>query len=478
MLSSSWHWSRRATTRSLGALAGIALGILPVALTAQIAVTPDLTFNGARNPAAKSTSAEALVNLGMEGERSEEHSTLVTQNHYPKDSLLALEVRRAQGWLTALPSASATGIQMDPYGTIAVLAGREDLAKQTIAARLATPGLSFTDRAYTLQSAVSSFASPDYPNRLATAEQYLAQLDALGPRAAFWQFNARKPLIYAYYRLGRAADVARTGTHAFSIVGQIPYEWRGQPSMYSQGIPFTYAAVVDALSGMPDGKATIRAMNASLMANAAAPAALLAVDPTFRYAEETNKDLMKSQIALADRVGEPGKPLSANYWANRGASHDSQSVAVNDGKIRVIEIGSFTCGGCIAAVPGMERLHQRYTGVEFDFMTFGTGVWGNRIVPPKEEAEHLADHFVNKLHATFPIGIAMPLKHVATDDDGEAAVITTETWSDGYYPQTGKPTFYIVDGHGTIRRVLAGYGRDLEGNIANIIEFLQKESTH
>jgi thiol-disulfide isomerase/thioredoxin len=374
-----------------------------------------------------------------------------------------------------LQASPVKGLQLDPYGIISVNAHQEALAQQQIAARLTTPGLRLQDRAYTLYLAVLGFTNADVPERLPVAEKYLEQLDALGTPAAHWQKAARLSMVNAYYLLGRSADVARVGTRAFALMSQIPYEWRGG-MMYMALEAFGYAAVMEALSGQPNGRATIQSMNAQLMKDAIAPPAFLEQDSTmWTYVQQCATSNMQGLAAQYGRVGQPGTPLVANYWINR-TSRDSQTVAVNDGKIRVIELGSMGCTPCRAALPGLERLYHRYPGVEFVFLTWGGDMWGNRVVDVKENAGRMADHFINNMHLTFPIGIAMPTKKVATEDGGEVSGATTPMWNKDQYIQTGKPTFYILDGKGMIRRVVNGYSRDLEEKIAGIIEFLRKDS--
>jgi len=432
-------------------------------------LSPPITYNGPRNLAIHVSPAEALVNLDNEKARTLQYASPVTGAYYPKDSLRTVTEARAAQWMTTLQASPVNGLQIDPYGVISVSAHQEAVAQQQIAARLATPGLSFADKAFTLQMAVFAFASSDYPARLPIAEDYVRQLDALGPTAAYWQFNGRRPLIYAYYRLGRSADVARIGLATFALVNVMSYDLRRE--MYAPGTWMDYAAVVDAVSGQSDGRKTIRAMNKALMDATVAPASLVAVDSSFAWNSEWWRQFMQEEINLAERVGEAAPPMVSNYWVNRGPSRDSQSVPVNDGKIRIIEIGSFTCAPCVAAVPGLERLHHQYPAIEVVFLTAGLGQWGNRIVPGKVEAAHLADHFVNNLHATFPIGIAMPV-WVPDDNGGEMAVPPTPTWHAGNYPQAGKPTFYVLDGKGIVRRVIGGYTRDLEENLSAIVEYL------
>jgi hypothetical protein len=464
----------RAGVIGAGVIVAHLLGGAPSPAFAQQVLSPAINYGGPRHTKIHSTPAEALANLSHEAQRTESQVIPPTAARYPKDSLRNAAEQRARAWFTALQQTPVKGMQMDAYGLLAVSARQDEAAQRQIAARLATPGLSLADRAHTLQLAVSSFASVDYPERLPLAERYLKQLDALGSDVALQRMNARKPLIDVYYQLGRGDDVARLGMQLFALLDRVPFEWR-EDAVYYPGIGYQYAALIDALSGKPQGRDTIRALNRWLLANAVAPREYVARDSFFLYIAEQYRGEMRVKVEMSERVGEQGTPLVANYWANRGPTHDSQTVAVNDGKIRVIEIGSWGCPGCIAAVPGLERLHHRYPAVEFNFMTWGEGTWGNRSVPPEVEAERLAEHFTKKLGATFPIGIAMASRRVATEDGGVARTISTPTWQADNYPQPCKPTFYILDGHGKIRRVIGGYSRDLEENIASVIEFLQRE---
>jgi len=435
--------------------------------------TPAITFNGDRPAAVHESPAEAYMNIAFESGRTWEYAVPATQAHYPKDSVMAVVSQRAQDWIKALQASPVHGLELDPYGIVSIVANQDSLAQRSVAERLATPGLPFMDQAYTLQMAASGFADANKPERLPTSERYVAQLDALGDKAALWQFAARQSLILAYYRLGRTQDVVRVGTRAFALVSKIPFEWRG--TVFSPGFGVFYTPVVDAMSGQPHGRDSIRVMNEALLAATTPPPALLAHDSSFAWDGQSARALVQSNVDATNHLGLPGKPIIANYWANRGATRDSQTVAVNDGKIRVIEIGGFTCEPCLAAMPGMERLHKKYPGVEFNFLTAGTGVWGNRVVPVKEEASHLADHFLNNFHVTFPIGILMPV-WVPNPEGGQMAVLQIPTFDTDHYPQTAKPSFFILDGKGIIRHMIGGYNRDFEDTIARTIEYLQHEA--
>jgi hypothetical protein len=442
-------------------------------MTAAQIVTPAITFRSDRTPDSFGTAAEARANLGLEAQLMGQTVLRMTKKYYPKDSMLAVTSARAQRVMAGFTAARVQGFQRDAYSQIAVIAGDLSTAQRLIAARLAAPGLSDAERASALQRAVVAFAIAEHPERIVIAEQYMAQLDALGSRAALARHSAHVALVAAYYYLGRSTEVVRHGTAALRLVGAIPYLQR-KNAFYGEG-SFLYGTVIDALSGQAGGDTVIRNLNTQLLAWTAAPAELLASDSTYRWDVEASRGGMQQLVSMSERIGRHGNALFAHYWVNRTATRDSQSVAVNDGKIRVIELGSFTCGSCMAAVSGLERLHEQYPTVEFNFLTSTIGVWGNRTVESREEADRLAEHFLTVKHITFPIGIAL-CPRVPTDDGGSQTILTSPMWRADEYPQISKPTIYVLDGRGVIRRVITSYNRDIEKTLAGILDFLQKEA--
>jgi hypothetical protein len=99
------------------------------------------------------------------------------------------------------------------------------------------------------------------------------------------------------------------------------------------------------------------------------------------------------------------------------------------------------------------------------------------LVEPLEEARLLAERFVMKREYTdVPIAIWAGRK-VPTADDGMLPEDEGPNLSN--YPMAAKPTFYILDGTGTIRHILCGnLGRDEEELLSRTIEFLLKEHTN
>jgi len=438
---------------------------------------PAMTLDGPSPAEIAPVPAATLTHLVLENDRTMAMAGPAMHKTYPKDSIMAVATARARAWVRVLQQHNITGLQLDPFGTIAVMAGQEDLAQRQIAARLATPHLPLIDRAYTLQNAVASFSDMDHPERLPIAERYLTALDAMGKEWAYWQIGARHALMSVYYHLGRSSDVVRIGTKMFDLTRAVPYELLGL--IYDNGLelPYYYTILADALSGRPDGKTTMQGVNTTLLTAPVPPPALVAIDQRWTWlADNVRGGQLSEMFALAARLGEQGTPLAMNYWANRGPTRDSQTVRVNDGTIRVIEIGGFECEACMAALAGLERMHQQYPTVEFNFLTWGVTTWKNRVVAPREGADRLVEHMTKDLHVTFPIGIALPTKRVKTEDDGEVGMADETMFDGSNYVMVTKPTIYILDGKGLIRRVVARYDRDLERNITDILDFLLKET--
>jgi hypothetical protein len=44
------------------------------------------------------------------------------------------------------------------------------------------------------------------------------------------------------------------------------------------------------------------------------------------------------------------------------------------------------------------------------------------------------------------------------------------------YPVVGKPVFFVLDGKGTIRRIIKGYSMDMQFQIVRTVQFLLREA--
>jgi hypothetical protein len=450
--------------------------VTPVA--AQVAVPTLVTEANTplSSPSSEATSAlEAIYHVGIKQAlvRSSGIAVSFRETRYPKDSLMRVASAEGEVWLRRLQRRPVEGIQHDAAAQVGVWANRDEYAKAQIAARLATPGLRLMDRAYTLYTAVTAFSDENYPARLPIAEEYFAQLDALSDSAAYWKIAAHEKLVGAYYMLGRSADVIRHGTRALQQFGSVPYMDRHPMIVY-----YIYACTVDALSGLPGGRDQIDALDRLLRAPAitAAPQQLLALDSGFAMEGRVRLGYIEQQmIRQSAMLGRLGEPLVSNYWVNRPTT-DSAIIPVNDGKIRLLENLSYGCDGCVAALHSLQRIQARFPStVQVIATTFTFGVWANRFVDPDEEAQRLQNYFVNDLKVTFPIAIWKWPKHPEGGDaykpDG-----MWETPNGIHYPEFAKPTTYLIDGNGRIRRIFVGSGRDIEALMLKTVEFLHREA--
>jgi len=407
--------------------------------------------------------------------------------HYPLDSLRRVVKSTAVDWSKSFKTTPLSGLQHDAASRINIAAGQEDRADALIAERLAMRGMRVRDKAFTLATAVDELADFYRPERLPKAEEYLRQLDALGDSAAFWQIQARSFLQTAYYHLGRSADVARLGITAMQRLKVLPYR-----DQEPEELDAMYLYTVEAVSSQPDGRAKIDAMNAILRSTYDPPPALLAVDTALVHVADNRKDGWEYKIKIGARIGTQGAPLMSNYWGNR-PSTDSAVIPVNDGKIRLIEVFSYGCDGCLFALHGIQRIQERFPKeVQGIATTFTFGYWANRPVSPEDEAQKLGNYFANELKVTYPVAIWKWAK-VQHEDGGVRMASnvsgvdpkTGTTWEaedvwrtpNGInYPLAAKPTTYVLDGKGRIRRIFLGGGREIEADMLRTVEFLLREA--
>jgi len=442
--------------------------------SAQLTI-PALAMSGPSTPERPISAAEAEFQVEMQAGRV--YSALSPlQEHFPKDSIQSVMTESASRWMNALQSDAVKGMQLDPYGAIAVGAHHEAIAEREIAARLATPGLSLHDKAFTYFTAVSAFASADFPERLPAAERYMVGLDALGPAAAFWQHRAHSALLSADYLLGRTADVIRNGTQMIISVGQMEFPDRERWVYTNGGFIAQYAKLVDALSGQPDGRTKIQALNATLIAAAKPSGALVSLDSAYYWSGVECTKQAQRLLTTGMRIGTRGDDIVGNYWVNmpnRTVNSGPLTVPVADGKIHIVDIGTYTCPGCRTAMVALQRIQDRFPSIQVVTVTWTIGYWANRLVEPEVEAERLKAHYTERLKIHYPISIWMGEKKPNVDGG-----ITPEDEGPNVknYPLEGKPNIYVIDGKGIIRRLYVGLTRDDEAQLAQLLVFLQREA--
>jgi hypothetical protein len=432
-------------------------------------VVPVVPISPTGRSAIPISAAEAAAHAQLKWMELQTKAASYRSEHYPIDSMRTAAATNGAQWLRHAQRHPIVGMQLDPSGRVGVMAEHEDYAHAQIKARLATPGISLADKGYALRSAVYAFANVYTPERLPIAERYVEQLEHLGNQTCEWQYDAHAWMLWTYYLLGRSTEVVRHGTKALECLAHIPFSNRG--IFYRQITEQVYSPTVEALAGQPNGRSRIARLNALLDAAAIPSAAVVAADSDYAYMGTTYQVKAKQIIQANEKLGTPATPLVAHHWLNR-SSADTGAFAVNNGKIRIIEMATVFCAPCVHALQGLERLRKRYPDVEPVMLTFTFGHWGNRLVEPEEEVQKLSAYFIGDQKITFPIGIWAGKK--IKDPDG--GMVPQESPSLTDYPTFGKPMLWVVDGKGIIRRVFTGYDREIDRQIVRTVEFLRQES--
>jgi hypothetical protein len=450
-----------------GAIAAVVgLSVVAIApLGAQISM-PALTVEAAGVSTLPISAAEARYHVTAQ-EAILQSAITTRQARYPIDSMNAVVSETGAHWLAKLKAAPVDGIQLDPSAQVGVSARDEAYAKAQITRRLATPKLSFQGKAHTYMLAVQSFTNLRFPERLPTAESYMKALDAMGDSAAYWQYMGHASLVDVYYQMGRSADVIRHGVRAIQLVNVMPFNNRVVMFPSGSGV---YFSTLDALTGKPNYKTTVAQLNAVLSESVVPSPALVALDSDYFYHGRYYKSSLDKYVEAGALLGNRSDPMISNYWINRPSS-DSQSVSVTDGKIRVVEIGSYYCAPCLVALQGMQRIQTAFPDIEVMMMTGTLGFWANRLVEADEEVRQLTTYYRDTAKVTIPVGIWKGKK--VSNDNGETVPEGGPTFAK--YPLVGKPTIWILDGKGIIRRIFPGYSRDVETEIAKTVRFLQRE---
>jgi hypothetical protein len=390
------------------------------------------------------------------------------ERRVPREQLDTLLHQRAPEWVKGISTNTVQGIQHDPMGALAVMAGEDEVAKRQFAARLAQPSLSVHDRAYTLAVATVSFgANASDSVRMRTALAYLAKLDALPASASQEKFFAHGRIGRSYYMIGDGGRAAAYIAKAFTFIPEIPFgmrEW-----MQNDLSPIVYLPLLaNVWSAMPGGRARIDSVGRWLTPYARATPEQLAhdtQDSAYHRLTETNDGMLQLTLRMLEKLGRPAPAITANYWVNAPVPHARSEDAPNsllktlgDGKIRILEYGHFGCLGCVLALPKLDKLRERLpANTETMYVTFGSGSWGATPCTPDEEAKHLTHFYTIQKKIKMPIALWIGERQKKVDGG------TAQEGSPSFraYPLVGYPWFIVTDGKGIVRTMMMGYDEAL-----------------
>jgi hypothetical protein len=392
----------------------------------------------------------------------------------PMPLLDSAVAQRAHRWVETLKAAPVIGIQLDPMGTLAVKVGQDGLAKQQFAARLTTFGLSTADRAYTYLQAIAAFsAHADNQERMRTALAYVPQLDALSNDVALEKFHARIILANAYFSVGDGTSVLKQLNEALPRFARLPFDERNWGVMHA-----TFVLLGNVLSGQPNGRAKIDSIAKWLAGYVEAPPELAAKNPSYyTYRSNTNRGFFDNAVNLVGYLGRQAPDIEAQYWFNTdapatpsGLDPKARKKVLNDGKIRVMEYGHYGCPGCLASLPGMERIRKAApSSVEVWYVAIEGDVWGATPQTPDQMAEHYHNYYVKRKKYGLPIAIWIGER--SDDVNGGTSNAGSPTFS--AYDFRGWPWFIVTDGKGIVRFIQMGLSESL---LTNTMRYLVAET--
>jgi hypothetical protein len=275
----------------------------------------------------------------------------------------------------------------------------------------------------------------------------------------------------AYLRHGDMENGIAMGLQAYQMINQSD-DYTVRSSM--TGIPLELAM---ALVGQLGGQHRLDSLMAALKPVLVAPPALLARDTAYRHYAESQQTSWEQANAVLVTLGKPiGNTFVATHWLNQPTPSVRSDVAPNarvkrldDGIIRIIGIGAYSCEYCRQAVAEM-RHWVLPPGVESMFLAFTEGTWAGKSTEPSEEADSLTNWFLKVKHVKYPVAIwAGPLD---TLFDGGVEPRPAPVWKALF--GWGTPLFLITDGHGVVRFRYEGKG-DYRGVYKSVVDLLVAE---
>jgi hypothetical protein len=415
------------------------------------------------------TASEAIAHARYLREEIEK-TVSIKRADYPSDSIRAIIAGYARRSLNDLQGKGRSGLHLNAWGELFALAEQDDSAQAQFAARLRAPNVTLTERGYTYGVAVRVFADYQRPARLPIAERYLAELRALGPRAAARLLEAEYALAFAYYNLSQYDDAARHAVSAIELLSQVPYKYR--MGMYEPEED-RYGVILDAVSHTSKDRTSIEKINTLYRAALQVPADSAALDIRFGMAAERAKGNAERMITAHAKVGMKATPLISNYWINTPDTTE-HTQRLDDGKIRLLEFGSTGCAPCLWMYSAFQRIYETFPGKVEPIVVAGTnGSWANRLIEPVEESIRLKEWMLTEHKIRFPV--VMYRRERIPTDYGDNIEGGDPNYTKGGYIFVGKPTTYLVDGTGTIRRVFVGYSRELEQHMFDAVRHLLAE---
>lgn len=184
-----------------------------------------------------------------------------------------------------------------------------------------------------------------------------------------------------------------------------------------------------------------RFARAAAVGGAFAASASSALAQTYTPTHANTSDSMQTR----PMIGKPAPAFTVTRWLNRT---DTLSPRFGDGHVYLINFTAMWCAPCKLVYPVLDTLQTRFAskGIRVIYATAITGMGEDFMVPVSRE-EELAKfpQYFAKHHIVAPVAIFDSLHgawtRYADDNDGTMGV----------------PKLVVIDGHGIVRDVFAGW---------------------
>jgi len=400
-----------------------------------------------------------------------------------RDSVLMVVDSLVRAWLIALHHGSLVPRDFLNLAALHARVGHDTEVQREIATWLASPGVTTRDSVIAYGMAVHFFLETDTDApppvaRLQYARAYEACLEAMpmSQAVAGQLFGVRTEMMEAYANAGETDSAITNGLRAYALLRRMPaYEDR---AMYAASEAMI--GLARELAGRPAGLRQIDSLITMLKHEIAGPPALLAQDTAlkrFAYELQEQFDANAEQLRW---LGHQAPPLIATHWLNQStpptvsaAAPGARVLALDDGIIRIVGFGWFTCPACHFAMSSMQRDQgMLLRGVQLLYYEWTSGSWGNKLVDPETEVLHLKDFWLTRKRYTLPIAVWAGPKDSTPDGGLLPRPSPTAT---ALHIHVG-PTIYVIDGHGIVRHWEYGYNG--WSHLASIINRLIAERDH
>jgi len=246
--------------------------------------------------------------------------------YIPKKEIEQKVSARAVDCEKRFPVESVKGKQLDALAEVYALARHDDQAQAIFAKRLAEPGITIREKGQALNAAVKAFNTPDYPDRVPTAEKYLTQLVTLNfDEAGKDIVDAHLDLANTMRLLGKQDRQVDLSIKGLTLAKKLVSLDRGA---LAGDIITTYADMAEVYSTMPDAKAKLDAM-ASIVNSPAMP------DPPML------KQGLTKAIMRGYQLGKVAPGVYANNWFNRDAPANGTLTFTNSPIPNVVQFTRF-----------------------------------------------------------------------------------------------------------------------------------------